>query len=73
MLWMWGHGVGAERAGCQKPRLGNSHFLWTLGSLQSLTTKVWEQIAAPHPHLGEPSLDGGKKVPKASQTHRALC
>lgn len=66
MLWMWGHGAGGVRGqGCQKPRPGKQPLLWTLGEpFQSLTTKVWEQIAAPHPHLGEPSLDGGRWCPR---------
>lgn len=57
-------GGGRERAGLPKTPPRATAFSGTLGEpFQSLTTKVWEQIAAPHPHLGEPSLDGGRRCP----------
>ena len=66
MLWMrgmrWGPGEGGA---ARNPAQGNSHFSGTLGEpFQSLATKAWEQITAPRLHLGEPSLDGGRRCPK---------
>lgn len=75
MLWMRGMGWGSVRGwSCQKSRPGQQPLLWDPGGALSVTD---------NPGLGTdhcfPSAPGRaepgqwKKVPKASQTHRALC
>ena len=74
MLRMQGDGLGGVRGrSCQKPCPRQQPLLWDPGVALSVTDNPG--LGTDHcflPHLGEPSLDGGRRCPRR-QTHRALC